>query len=276
MGMFKIRIDNTQIPFSFYQLSSDIATLNISATNPLSETKLGTITLTAGNYTALTALVELKSKIETFCNTAGVGYTPFLPTLTFDYSRDTGHTTFQTNTGSITLFFSTNQALGNFYGFDIDMTFSSIASATSNQYTVVNPVSYLLVRCSSLKQFNNTEFVVEKDVFSDILHKIPIITSQNTWIQHDQPSVDVFIVDTIISQLNFYITTNLNYTPIDLQGLDWSFTFTITEVEHKSFEPPALVNNIRVDDREETIQSLEQQRAELLKRIDFYKKKIGG
>jgi hypothetical protein len=90
-------------------------------------------------------------------------------------------------------------------------------------------VNYLLIRSGNLIQSQDREFSIESDVFSDILYRIPVGTSQNTWLQHLADTDPVMIANDKITSINLYLTTNLTYTPIDLQGVNWAISFSIIE-----------------------------------------------
>jgi hypothetical protein len=85
--------------------------------------------------------------------------------------------------------------------------------------------------------------------------------------------------------MNFYITSNLSYTPLNLQGLDWVFHFTIIErdkPEYISITTTMLTNqlllkNDTVDTMDATtaeLDKLQEERDKLIKRVDKYKSKL--
>ena len=86
-----------------------------------------------------------------------------------------------------------------------------------------------------------------------------------------------------ISSLNFYLTTNLSYTPIDLQNLSWSFRMTISEVLQPNYESlysTAFINQrfanapIETDATSEEKAQLEAKKQDTLRRIERYKDKL--
>jgi hypothetical protein len=180
------------------------------------------------------------------------------------------------------LFFSSNLSLGLFFGFTSDAVFSVSSNATGSQPAVANPVNYLLIRSPSLRQFKNREWIVEKDVFSDILYRIPVQTNVNTYINWFGDSHPLVLVNDTISTINFYLTTNLSFTAIDLQNLSWSFRLTISEVLQPNYESlysTAFVNQNfgtpqETDATEEERLQLEADKADALKRIERYKKRL--
>lgn len=270
-SQLQVVIHGITIPFSFYQLSSDIATLGVSVFGYPD----GTITLSPGNYTTVSVLTELSSKLTSYC--AALSPT-FTPTFTFTYSTTTGKTTLVSNsTRSITLKFATNTNLGLFFGFSANATFTT-TSTTGDKVAVANPVTYLLLRSPSLRQFKNREWVVEKDTFSDILYRIPISTNVGTYIQWYGDSERVVLVNDTLSAINFYLTTNLSYTPIDLQGLPFSFHLTIIEVVQPDYVPltnSTLVNKVaEAPTNMDEIDRLQKERDDALRRLEVYAKKL--
>jgi hypothetical protein len=232
---FHIQVHNTNIPFSFYQLSSDIATLSCDFTDSTGNLKTANITLQPGNYTTVSVLTELSTKLIAMAQISSGLYVGFTPVLNFSYSTTTSKSTFAyTNPAntSIKMKFASNTNLGIFFGLSADTTISTVLTGTSSKVCVANPVNYLLVRAGNLPQTYNKEFIVETDVFSDIIYRIPVGTGQNTWIQQYYTSEPIQIAPDLITSLNIYLTTNLTYNPIDLQGLSWAFSFSIIEYEN--------------------------------------------
>ena len=188
-----------------------------------------------------------------------------------------------TGVGTITINFGSNLSLGLFFGFQANTTFSSSSPQIGTQVAVANPVSYLLLRSPTFKQYRNKEFLVQSDVYSDILYRIPIGTGTGTYIQYNFDNEPVFIINNEITQFNIYLTSNLSYNSINLQGLDYGFSFSITEIvrpDYESIDTSMLVNmssknqlsNMLSDEERD---NLMRQRDEELKRLELYKKKIG-
>ncbi len=291
-GQFIVSVASISIPFSFYQLSSTSG-LNVlpvylkNAVDPSGRTTA--ITLQEGNYTPYTLITQLNSKLTAVCQQIGVGgFTPFTPTFNTTYNPTTGFMTFVLTAPAgceIHLLFttsSTTQQLGGFFGVngtDIIMTTSTTPSSTKP--CVLNPVNYLYLR-SSLKQFRNREWVVQSDDVSDILHRIPISTAQGTWIQYDLPSEPVYIMNDTIDTINFYLTTNLTYDAINLQGIDWSFAFNISEVTRPKYTPIAqtLAYNtfakMTEEEKQAQLTELEAKKAKEIERLKRYRDLLAG
>lgn len=286
---FQARIHGATIPFSFYQLSSDIAGLTVFITQGAT-TFSGNITMTVGNYSTVSVLAELATKLSALCQGNIAPCTSFTPTFNFTYNTTTSKSTLAllsivpaSPASTIQLNFSTNLSLGIFFGFTGDAQLSTSSAAVGSRPAVANPVNYLLIRSPSLRQYKNREWMVEKDVFSDILYHIPIQTNQNTYIHYNGEDPPVVLVNDTFSLLNFYLTTNLSYNPVNLQDLPWAFRLTITEVlqtNYDSLSSTVFINQgfanapIETDATAEEQALLETERQELLTRVERYRNKL--
>ena len=236
------------------------------------------ITLQEGNYTTASVLNLLKDTLTTTAQVTSGAYTGFVPVFIFSYSSTTGRDTLSmSNVGpSITLRFDLNQDLGRFFGFDTSQIISSVNSPVSTKIAVSNPVYQLYVRSGNLQQIANREFITESDVFSDIYYTIPITSNQNTYIQVNHEGDEIWIQNNDIQEINWYLTTNLSYDPIDLQGLDWNFVFTIDEVERPDYKPrtPAINGLLAPTPKPVDVEALQSEKDQILKKLGIYKKKL--
>jgi hypothetical protein len=288
-GMFQLIVHSCNIPFSYYQLSNEIRSLQCIFTDTTGNPKTATVLLTAGNYTTVSVLAELSSQLISMAQISSGLYTGFTPVLNFTYSTVTSKSTFVMTgpaNASIRMNFSTNTNLGIFFGLSADTTISSALTATSTKVAVANPVNYLLLRSGNLRQIQGHEFVVETDVFSDVIYRIPVGVQQNSWIQKHQDSNPVWISNNNISDINLYLTTNLTYNPIDLQGLDWACSFSIIEMHVEQYEPLGVslsTNFIATNPQpegqtEETpnpeLEALRKQYQDEVAKLELYKKKL--
>ncbi len=274
-SLFSIRVVSATIPFSFYQLSSEYNQLQVTFSDG-THTKDSTLTLTPGNYTTSSIANYLSSLLTTECQISSGAFVGFNPQLTFTYSSVTGEDTFimGSPTGSITLKFGDNQNLGIFFGFSSNITISSLTPQTSPKTAVANPVNRLYIRSGDLHQLNNREWIVETDTFSDIIYEIPITTNQNTYIHWIEPQESVLIIDEFINSFNIYLSSNLSYTPLDLRGLDWSFTMYIEEVVLPQYTPILATTFAMRTDTSEQEKELLKMRDEQLQKMEQYKNKL--
>lgn len=283
-SVFYVQIHSVEIPFCFYQLDSAINTIEVEFTDlNIPAQKTSFISLTVGNYNCITVLEELRQKLIAEAQIPSGLYNGFTPNLTFTYSASTGRNTLvMNNLGySITILFNSNQELGIFFGFSNSITLFNNINSVSDKIAVANPITSLYVRCPTFKQIKNREFLIETDVYSDILDKIPITTEQNTYITYFVDSEPIYITDNFINEFNIYLTNNINYNPIDLQGLDWIITMSIAEVIRPNYEPIKPIINFlgslqreegeEVKNNENLIQSLERQKNEILGKLEKYK-----
>ena len=274
------------VPFSFYQLSSDIATLSCLIRDTTGNTKSVNITLTPGNYNCQSVLTELASKLYTACDTSAGAFIRFQPVFEFIYSATTGLSTLTMKSpasAQITMSFALNTLLGKFFGFTTNQNLSTTVTPVSTQIAVANPVNCLFLRCSSLRQEYNREFIVEQGAFSDIVYKLPIGTQQNTYISSSTEGDPIYLLDDNIVQLNFYLTTNLSYRAVDLKGVDnFNFSFSFREVLLPTYEIIgkdtfiSLVNTAPVNEglSPEEEQALIDEKNRLLDEVNRLKNKI--
>ena len=277
---FYIDVHSANIPFSFYQLSTDIQTLQCVFTDAFGTPKTANIIMTAGNYTTISVLDELSTRLIAMAQVSSGAYVGFTPVLAFTYSTTTSKSTLVMTSpanASIQMNFGSNLNLGTFFGFDANKTISSALAVTSTKICVANPVNYLLIRSGNLQQMWNREFIVETDTFSDILYRIPVGTGQNTWLQHLVDTDPVEISNNNISTINIYLTTNLTYTPIDLQGITWAISFSIIEKKKPTFvsvTTKLLANLPTPEPPQEDVTKLEEEYQKNLSRLERYKKRL--
>lgn len=283
-SVFYIDVHSANVPFSFYQLSTDIQTLQCVFTDTVGTPKTANITMTAGNYTTVSVLDELSTRLIAMAQVSSGTYVGFTPVLAFTYSSTTSKSTLVMTgpaNASIQMNFASNLNLGTFFGFDTNRTISSALSVTSSNICVANPVNYLLIRSGNLQQRWNREFIVESDTFSDILYRVPVGTGQNTWLQHLADTDPVEISNDNISSINIYLTTNLTYSPIDLQGISWAISFSIIEKTKPTFIPVTskLLANLPSPDQppvqpQEDVAKLEEDLQKNMTRLELYKKRL--
>lgn len=278
---FYIDVHSANVPFSFYQLSTDIQTLQCVFTDTLGNPKTANITMTAGNYTTVSVLDELSTRLIAMAQISSGAYVGFTPVLAFTYSTTTSKSTLVMTSpanASIQMNFGSNLNLGTFFGFDANKTISSALSVTSTKICVANPVNYLLIRSGNLQQMWNREFIVETDTFSDILYRVPVGTGQNTWLQHLADADPVEVSNNNITSINIYLTTNLTYTPIDLQGISWAISFSVIERKKPTFVSVTtkLLANLPTPEppQQEDVTKLEEEYQKNLSRLERYKKRL--
>jgi hypothetical protein len=261
------KVESVQIPYSFKVVNATNNTLNITTIR--GTTNSTTLTVPTGNYTITTLLSTLQSLLTTWFQTT---YS-YVPTFSFTYNSNTQFVTLaitgDATPTSIQFFFSGN-FIGLMMGFTTNQTisFSPSATTTSTQSVLVNPISYLCLRSDTLIQNQAYESIVEQDVQSDILCKIPIVDLPRSWIQYEPP-ISLQLSNKIIDNIQVYLTNNLTYDLLDLNGLEWSFTISFTEIQGYEHEREDSLESVGQD-----MMELQLKRAELLDRLEKAKTKL--
>lgn len=273
-------------PFSFFSLSSDISEVECVFTDTTGNQKTSIITIPSGNYNCINVLEQLSQKLIQTASISSGSYVGYTPVFDFQYSSVTGKSSYRmvspVGSASILIRFSTNKSLGLWFGFSGDALISN-TQIQSTRYCVANPINNLFLRCGNLRQRHNREWIVEQAVFSDIVYKLAIATQQNSYIQSYDEGDLIEIVDNNINELNFYVTTNLSYTPVDINDVDigFSFSFTITEEIIPSYEP--ITNDLALNERmfipppsidPEILKQLDDEKQRQLMKLQKYRDKL--
>jgi len=281
---FSIRCNSLTVPFSFHQLSPDINTIQVEFRDSLLNTKNVNIQLTSGNYNCVNVLDQLKAKLIEQCQISSPPFVGYTPTLSFSYSSTTNKSTYTMSgdpNNRIIIYFSQNVLLGKFFGFENNLTISPISSVVSEKICIANPVHSIYLRSGNLKQLYNREWTVEKGVYSDVLYVSPIFSQANTYIQANHQGDECLLSDENIKSINLYISTNLSYNPIELNGLDFTCSLTISEMlleEYIPIDQTKVLNLITPTDitQEGDIDKelLSQQQEELINKLLKEKKRL--
>lgn len=294
---FSIRCNSLTVPFSFHQLSPDIASIQVEFRDSSLNTKISTITLQSGNYNCINVLDELKAKIIASAQISSLSYVGYTPNLSFSYSSTTNRSSYIFTSANpnerIIIYFSSNTLLGKFFGFNTNLTLNPNISITSPNVCIANPVHTIYLRSGNLKQIYNREWIVEQDSYSDILYVSPIFSQQNTYIQSNHQGDECFLSDNDIKDINLYISTNLSYNPIELNGLDFTCSITITEVVPETYIPlqdsmmltkTLVPTQSQIEgqeaptpvekDKEEELRKIEEERDNLLNKLERQRKRL--
>ena len=291
---FCVQVSNIEIPFCFNQLPLTINNLNVNLVNPADggPSFNTTIYITPGNYDVYTLMNELVIELQNAGSEMNtVGLTNWYPTFANTYDDATGFMSLAlTNPGfEIDIYFSQNTTLGAYFGFSYDIALTNKIGppyiqeyAISNLPAITNPINYLLLR-SSLKQYRNREYIVQPGGdSSDILYKVPVTTLANSYINYYQVSDPVYITDVQIGFIEFYLTNNLTYDPINLKGIPFAFTFIITEVLRHDYTGIAtalainkpLIDKTAEEQKNDEIKELISLQRQEIERLKKYQEKL--
>jgi hypothetical protein len=285
-NLFECKVLSCEIPFSFKTLQSPNNTLrvNFKVVEDAIDVS-GNITIPEGNYSILTLLTELQTRLNTFI--AGTNFV-HPPTLTFSYDKETGRTTFDifhgngNHTVTLTLYWTLNDILAEYFGFSytantvLKYTNAGITNSTnyiSPNNVNVSPITNLYIRSDSLQQVaKNQERLVEQ-IFSvsDIILKVPVTSSYNSWLIYENSNFTVKLNNKHIEDISLYLTT-LTYDKVLLQGVHWRVAIQINEIE------PEFVKYLKYNEiqNQTKLQDLTQQKEELLNKLKTIKDEIAA
>ena len=292
-GVFQLYFTSVQVPATFYQFANlsipSLTTVPLTATlYDGTTTNSVVLALPQGNYTAYTIITMLNTQLSAAWAFYGLAGTP---TFTTAYNPATGFITYAMSSAGVSatsyviLDFTasgpTYQYLCHYFGFltPPNNLLMSAAGVTgiSTQPCVLNPINYLLVR-SNLKQLRSREFITTQDTVGNVLVKIPITTQPQSWINYFQLTEPVFLVDSLINSITFTLTTNLSSNAVNLQGVNWSFSFIIREVVRPDYQSIMTTTAINYHPPQESFEeerrTLMEERQRLLQRLSFYQDKL--
>lgn len=224
---FKVIVKEATIPYTFQQINSNYNKFSYRLLHNGVQHPDRTINITSGNYTVLSLLKELASKL-----TEDIAvYTAFVPQFDFTYDRNQMFCRFSLTTGLISMLPLQDQ-VSTMLGVVSECSFGNGVSCSSTQPVNVSPITSIFVRSETLKQSNlSTENLVNRDDTSDILLQIPILNQPTSWIQYqNELNIENQIVNGVINDVNLYLSDSRSYG-LDLRGIDWSCMLTIIEYQ---------------------------------------------
>jgi hypothetical protein len=239
---FYIQVRSLEVPHTFPTLDATISSLKVTVTNHLNETKIAFLTFPVGNYTTATLISTLKKLLLQKSAEGELGYSPFVPTLTFKFDEDTGYITFSTNQGSFIIHFDENEDMGTMFGYLSDCIFSSAQNSTSVNRCISNPNRYILLRCGNLKQEKSSEFIVLTNVgdYSDVIYKMPVALGRGAYLFGTTPGSEIYVTNQQIDAFNLYLTNAISFKPLNLNGCEWSCSVDVIERLRVKHETPII------------------------------------
>lgn len=283
---FECKVLSCEIPFSFKTLQSpnNVLPVNFKVIEDAIDIS-GNITIPEGNYSITTLLTELETRLNSFIVSSGFVHQP---TLTFTYDKETGRTTLTITHGNgnhtvyLTIYWTLSDILAEYFGFSYTantvLSYNNAGITTSTNYVSpnnvnVSPITNLYIRSDSLQQLaKNQERLVEQ-IFSvsDIILKVPVTSSYNSWLIYENNNFTVKLNNKHIEDISLYLTT-LTYDKVLLQGVHWRVAIQINEIE------PEFVKLLKYADAQNQgrIQDLTQQKEELLNKLKTIKEEIAA
>ena len=234
---FKVLVKEATIPYTFQQVNANYNNFKYNIIHNGFQYPDKTIKISNGNYTILTLLKEVTSKLSLDISSYIAGYNP---SFNFTYDRNSMFCTFGIkndgiSSNTITIIPLQDQVstmLGVVSQSSFGNSGSSLSSCSSTQPVNVSPITSIFIRSETLKQSNlSTENIVNRDDSSDILVQIPILNQPTSWLQYmNELSIENVVVNSLINDVNLYLSDNRSYS-LDLRGIDWSCMLTIIEFE---------------------------------------------
>lgn len=233
---FTVGCGSVCIPFSFKMINNSNNVIPNCRLEYGGNVKIFSMTITAGNYT----ITQLLDYITKYVKKELDSWTTNTVQVNAEYDVNSGFVTFSVKNDSATITLNTqNTFIGKMLGFSGNITFSETSFATSVNHINVSPVKSLLVRSDSLRQAQSYESLVEKDVISDIICRIPITTQFNSYINYENSNLISTLSNNIVDVISLYLTTDQSYDLVNLGGLEWQIELNFYEM--KPVESPSNI-----------------------------------
>jgi hypothetical protein len=281
---FTVRVGSAEIPYVFTLINPDNSTVNFTLIRN-AVTYNGSVTLTSGNYNILTLLSELKSKLVTAITSLSA-WDPS-QALSFTYDRSSGKATFSLQGSdsvatSLTILDNSPVFL-RCVGFTTSFTFSYTTpilrvNAISSQNVNVSQNTAVYIRSDSLVQSTNIENIVVDNEVSNILAKIQINASPQSYILWTNPvDLETKINNRAIDTVSVYLGSSTAYK-LDLGNLDWSLRLTIKEWTKDHTQQDLAVNMVPPAPQlsQEGLQNLMDERDKAVRKLMKLRDKINS
>lgn len=278
---FFVRVGSCEIPFTFNPINSTNNTITFSY-NRVGIITTFTGTITQGQYNPTTFLSVLQSIIQ--ANTVFTSFS-FVYSSTTGYlsltckGPDTSQTTLQiTNCSEVVKgFLGINTLPSATFGFNVNYLYLN-----SVKNVLFNPINSVYVRSENIRQSQNYESLVVKKDISDILAKVQISVQPNSfivWVNYTD--LNVKVSNKYFDVINLYLTNNLDYNELNLNGLDFSIRLTIQEVGDINI--PKTIEQIKEEadlqktkEQNQTVGTLETQKKTLIDQLLKLKEELLG
>lgn len=231
---FTIRIGSVELPYAFPLITNENNTINFSFTITGASPINNSFVIDNGNYNILNLLDQIANKLQARI----YDLTGNLIKFNFTYDRITGKATFAFGeTGSVFLSITIQNnspvfmtCIGFVNAFTFTYNSPSVSSpATSTQNVNITQNTAVYIRSDSLAQTCNFENIVGKSNISNILGKVQLNTTPQSYILWTNPTdLEIEINNRVIDTIDIYLGTSTSYT-LDLGNLNWSMRMTIHE-----------------------------------------------
>jgi len=272
---FTLRIGSVEIPYAFPLITNENNSINFSFTITGASPVNSFFVIDNGNYNILSLLDQIANKLQAKI----YDLTSNLIKFNFTYDRTTGKATFAFGeTGAVFLsatiqnnspVFMTCIGMTNAFTFTYtDPTTSSPATSTQNVNVSQNTAIY--IRSDALAQTTNYENIVGKSNISNILGKVQLNTTPQSYILWVNPNdLEIEINNRVIDTIDIYLGTSTSYS-LDLGNLNWSMRMTIHEKTRTGRDEQHLDRATNM----ESVNPLLEERAKIVDQLKNLKNKI--
>jgi len=236
---FTVRIGSVELPYSFPLITNENNSVNFSFTITGASPVNSFFVIDNGNYNILTLLDQIANKLQAKI----YDLTSNLIKFNFTYDRTTGKATFAFGeTGAVFLSVTIQDnspvfmtCIGMTSAFTFTYTNPSTSSpATSTQNVNVTQNTAVYIRSDALAQTTNYENILGKSNISNILGKIQLATTPQSYILWINPTdLEIEINNRVIDTIDIYLGTSTSDS-LDLGNLNWSMRITIHEKSRMS------------------------------------------
>jgi hypothetical protein len=239
-NFFTVRIGSVELPYAFPLITNENNSVNFSFTIS-SSTITSFFVIDNGNYNILNLLDQIANKLQAKIYTL----TSNLIKFNFTYDRVTGKATFAFGeTGSVFLSVTIQNnspvfmtCIGMTNAFTFTYTNPSTSSpATSTQNVNVTQNTAVYIRSDALAQSSNYENIVTKSNISNILGKVQLSSTPQSYILWTNPTdLEIDINNRVIDTIDIYLGTSTSFV-LDLGNLNWSMRMTIHEKSRNGYD----------------------------------------
>jgi hypothetical protein len=240
-NFFTVRIGSVELPYAFPLITNENNSVNFSFTITGAPPVNSFFVIDNGNYNILNLLDQIANKLQAKI----YDLTSNLIKFNFTYDRVTGKATFAFGeTGAVFLSVTIQNNSPVFMtciGFTNAFTFtytnpSTSSPATSTQNVNVTQNTAVYIRSDSLAQSCNYENIVAKSNISNILGKVQLSTTPQSYILWTNPTdLEIEINNRVIDTIDIYLGTSTSFV-LDLGNLNWSMRMTIHEKSRSGFD----------------------------------------
>jgi hypothetical protein len=280
---FFVRIGSAEIPFTFNPINSTTNKITFRyVRNGVISSFF--ITIPQGSYNPTTFLSALQTQIafQTVFTIFNFTYNSIQGFLSLTCKANDGvQTTLQITDCSdiVKSFLGINTLPSDVFGYE---PLSQYVYLNSVKNVLFNPINSIYIRSENIRQSQNYESLVVKKDISDVLAKVQISVQPNNFIVwSNQTDLNVKVSNKYFDIINIYLTNNLSYDDLNLNGLDFSFRMTISEVGDMNI--PKTVNEIEQDNlqkenvvKQETTTQLMSQKDQLIQQLLAIKEELLG